>query len=426
MSRAAPTWRWAVLLVPIATLPAWAAPGESLPGASVDSLLEIARSRNPGFAALRHEAAAAGERVIPAGALADPTLRIELENATNTGSIASPNLLPGRVGNAKYTFIQPLPFWGKRDLQHALAAAEADQAEGRVTANWADLSARIKSVYAMAYQANREIALTQEILDLVDTIERTARTRYANGLGSQQDVLRAQMEKSVLRGELIEREAKQHHLHVLLNTLLHRPVAAPLAEPTRLRPLPSPAKLDSIELERQVAAKNPQLLIGQSKIDGAEKKRALIERNRYPDFAIGISPMQMRNRISEWGVMLEMNIPLQQESRRSREREAAELLDAARDQREATQSQLLGELSENLAALDAAQRLEQLAETRLLPQAELTFKAALAGYENGKLDFTALLEAQRQIRKARLDQIKAQTEAQLRLADIERLLGEDL
>jgi len=67
-----------------------------------------------------------------------------------------------------------------------------------------------------------------------------------------------------------------------------------------------------------------------------------------------------------------------------------------------------------------------LATTSLLPQAELTFRAALAGYENGKIDFATLLEAQRQIRQARQSQIKAQSEAQIRLAAIERLLGEDL
>ena len=61
-----------------------------------------------------------------------------------------------------------------------------------------------------------------------------------------------------------------------------------------------------------------------------------------------------------------------------------------------------------------------------MPQAELTFKAALAGYENGKLDFSTLLDAQRQIRQAKQQLIKAQVEAQTRLAAIERFVGEDL
>jgi len=42
------------------------------------------------------------------------------------------------------------------------------------------------------------------------------------------------------------------------------------------------------------------------------------------------------------------------------------------------------------------------------------------------VDFATLLDAQRQIRKARQDAIKAQAEQQMRLAEIERLVGEDL
>jgi outer membrane protein TolC len=89
-------------------------------------------------------------------------------------------------------------------------------------------------------------------------------------------------------------------------------------------------------------------------------------------------------------------------------------------------NQLVGDLGESLAALDAARQNETLVATQSLPQSELGLRSALAAYENGKLDFTALLEAQRQIRKTRQERLKAQAEAQMRLAEIERIVGEDL
>ncbi|MBP8215579.1 MAG: TolC family protein, partial [Propionivibrio sp.] len=94
--------------------------------------------------------------------------------------------------------------------------------------------------------------------------------------------------------------------------------------------------------------------------------------------------------------------------------------------KEATANDLLGELAENLSAIEAARQQEQLVATTLLPQAEMTFRSALASYESGKADFAMLLEAQQQIRKAKLSQIKAQAEAQVRVAEIEKLLGEEL
>ena len=62
----------------------------------------------------------------------------------------------------------------------------------------------------------------------------------------------------------------------------------------------------------------------------------------------------------------------------------------------------------------------------MLPQSDLSLRSALAAYENGKVDFATLLDAQRQIRKAQMDRLKAQVEAQMRLAEIERIVGEDL
>ncbi|TRZ99036.1 MAG: TolC family protein, partial [Rhodocyclaceae bacterium] len=181
-----------------------------------------------------------------------------------------------------------------------------------------------------------------------------------------------------------------------------------------------------VALEDRLRGKNPQLFADEARIRAAEKNRDLTYRNRYPDFTVGVSPMQARNRVNEWELMFELNIPLQQESRRSQEREAEKMTDAARARKQATANQSLADLSENLAGLDAARRMEILAQTRLLPQAELTFQAALVGYETGKVDFATLLDAERQILKAKQDIIKAQDEQQARLADIERLIGEDL
>jgi outer membrane protein TolC len=402
---------------------------EVLPGRTVESLLDYAKSRNPDYAAMRLEAEAASERVYPAGALPDPVLRTELQNVTNyspeTGS-GNLNVLPSRVGSTKYTVMQSLPFWGKRDLKREAAEAEAQAAQGKAGLTWSEQAARIKTAYAQYFAVARLIRLNQEVIDLIDRMERISQARYAGGLAPQQDAIRAQVERTSMRNELIQMETEHHHTRARLNALLARPAQAALADPERLRPVPSPAKLDYAALEDRLRGKNPQLFTDDAKIRAAEKNRDLTYRNRYPDFTVGVSPIQMRNRVNEWELMFELNIPLQQESRRSQEREAEKMLDAAKARKEATANQLLADLSENLSGIDAARRLEQLAQTSLLPQAELTFKAALAGYETGKVDFATLLDAQRQIRKARQDVIKAQAEQQGRMADIERLIGEDL
>ena len=141
---------------------------------------------------------------------------------------------------------------------------------------------------------------------------------------------------------------------------------------------------------------------------------------------LGISPTQSGTAVREWGLMVELNIPLQQETRRSQERESEAMLAAAKARKEATANRILSALTENLAGLDAAQRTESLSSGGLLPQAKVTFESALTGYQTGRVDFATLLDAARQILNARLEVLKAQADAQMRLAEIERLLGEEL
>ena len=416
----------AACLAALALAPDLAPAQETLPGRSAESFLEIARERNPEIASMRHEAAAARERPESAGALPDPTFRVQLMDVTNAGSDASPNLLPARIGATKYTVMQMLPWFGKRDAMRGAAEADADAARGRVELAWTELALRIKTAYARYYLAAENEKLTRGVLDLMVQLESVAQARYAGGLAAQQDAIRAQVEQTTMRTDLVMLESERRRAAARLNALVARPPSAPLAEPERLRPLPPPARLQLADLEERARARNPLIAVEGARERSAERMVELADLNRYPDFSVGVVPTQMRNRIAEWELMVEVNIPLQQSSRRAKEREARAMLEAAKSRREAAAVDALGDLSESVAALEAARRTENLAAASLLPQAEVTFQSALAGYENAKVDFATLLDAQRQILRAKQERLKAQAEAQMRLAEIERIVGEDL
>ena len=394
-------------------------------GGSVESLLEYAKARNPEYASMQHEVTAAEARAAAAGRLPDPRLRVELMELTMAGQ-QNPTLSPSRTGSSVYTVMQDVPWFGKRGMQHDIAAFEADGAKGRAAGTWAELAERIKSDYARFYTLHQNARLNNEIFDLMAQLEKVAQVRYAGGLAVQADAIRAQVELTNVKNELIALENETRMTQARLNRLLARPANAALAAPDRLRALPTPAKLDPAALEDRVRAHNPQLFTEDARRKAAEKNRDLAYQNRYPDFTFGIAPTQSRNSIRDWALMVEINIPLQQSARRAQEREAEAMLSAARSRSEAMANQVLAELAENLSALDAARRTFDAITHSLLPQAELTFKAALASYETGKVDFATLLDAQRQIRLARQNQITAQAQAQINLAAIERLLGEEL
>ena len=395
-------------------------------GANVQGLLAYARAQSPELRTMRQEADAAAQRIGPAGALPDPVVRVELMNINNYGNGASPSLLPWKVGETKYTLMQSFPLWGKRDLRRNAAAADAKQADARTEATWAELSARIKTAYAEYYRAAGDRRLVGEVLDLMVRLEQIAQVRYASGLVGQSDAIRAQLEQTAMRTELISLDSEKRQIRAKLNGLLARNSAAPLAEPEALRPVPALSTDDATALVERARNRNPQIAAELARLAAAQKSRELTFANRYPDLQVGVSPTQVGSRITTWGLMFEMNIPLQQESRRAQEREAESMVSAARSRADALSNQLLGELGADLAGLDAARSTETLIKTQLLPQSELSLQSSLPAYENGKTEFTVLLEAQRQIRKARQELLKSQVDAQMRLADIERILGEDL
>jgi outer membrane protein TolC len=398
---------------------------QALPGSDLPGLLAIAAERNPDLAGMRHESEAAVERVFSAGALPDPKFRTELMDITKMGE-QNPTLLPANVGSTRYTLMQDIPWFGKRDLKRNIAQLEADGSIAKWLAVGAELTAKVKATQAQRYYLKGNEKLTREILELMARLEKIAQVRYASGLAAQQDVIRAQVEQTSMQHDLVALQSERTQADARMNALLARPALAALAPAEKLRALPQPGQLDAVTLEQRVRSRNPQLFTEQARIEATEKNRDLTYKNRYPDFTLSISPTQYQSAIKEWGLMLEVNIPLQQSSRRAQERESEAMLLAAQSRKEALANQLLSDLAENLTAMEAAQHSDMLMTSSLLPQAELTFNSALAGYENGKVDFATLLDAQRQIRLARQTQIKAQLEAQTRFAEIEKLTGEDL
>ncbi len=418
-----------VLALTVSTLPELARADElssnSPMGASVQELLNWADSHNPELAAMRYETDAASERIAPAGALPDPMLRVEFMDFAGRDAPNGFNPFPGKGSGTKYTFMQSIPLWGKRDLRKEVATAELEQFKGRRLVSITEIHARIKNAYAQYYQTIGLKKLNEDILRLLEDLEAVTRVRYASGLVPQQDAIRAQVEKTMLRSEIINLETEQQQAKARLNATLGRTQDALLSTKPELRRLPA-GKLDSAVLQEKVARTNPLLATESAQILAADANKRLVEKNRYPDVTLGIAPTQMGSSISSWEAMVEVNLPIRFDTRRSQESEATAMLAAAKERRQGVANQVIGELQENLVAFEAAEKQERLISDTLLPQAELTFRSALAGYENGKVDFATLLDAQKAIRLARQGQIKARVEQEMRLAEIEKMIGEEL
>lgn len=421
MSRGAPYRPFGLaLLAACLAIPAHAVtyPPEGL-GDSLPSLLKMAEEQNPELNAFSEEAAAAAERIQPAGALPDPVFAFELRD------IPANTLSAGGAGSTRYQVKQAIPLWGKRELRSSAAASAASASQSAREAARLDIRAKVKIAYAQFYTAQRSYLIIDELKWLALALQDVAQIRYVAGLVPQQDVAKAQLERWSLTNELVAIEAERHHAAGQLNLMLGRAPEALLALPKALPDMPEANFRPSL-LQQALLENNPTLAEMEAKTKAVRDNETLVYKNRYPDLTVGLGPIQRGGRIESWDLAFEIDIPLQQDSRRAREREASALARAAEARKQTLRNELLNRLNEIRIAYETYSKQRTLLIDTLLPQADLTYQSALAGYQTGKVDFANVLDAQRQVRKVRFDLAKIELDRYLQLVELERLIGKDL
>src|SRR5712691_12243585 len=129
------------------TGPAEAAP-KGPPGATATELIALARQLSPELAAAGLMAEAATARITSAGALPDPTLRIDADNLDRRNVAMNGTTTTFRL-------MQEFPLWGKLDLKREIASFEATAARHRSRGAEIEVIARVKSVFAARFATFR-------------------------------------------------------------------------------------------------------------------------------------------------------------------------------------------------------------------------------------------------------------------------------
>ncbi|TWB56251.1 TolC family protein [Nitrospirillum viridazoti] len=383
-------------------------------GANLDGLLDAARHLNPTLQAAALETAAADAEASAAGALDDPTFRINSDEVDRTSG--------PRINKTYITVEQEFPLWGKRDLRRSAALAAVDAARGRERAVGLELAERIKDTFALYAAASAALAVNGDVLRLDRQIARNAADRYGQGLGSQGDALTAAAEVARTEVENARLTADRTAAAARLNTLLARPADAALAIPSGGRPLPVSTPPLTVLADR-AQADNPRLAAGLAEVRGAEEERRLAAKAWYPDLTLAVGAIQRDNGPTGYTATVGFKIPLQAEPKRAKERQAVAKANATRQSLVATAADIEGDLAEALAALTAARQQTGVYRAQLLPDLGGAHDAALAAYGRGQGSLAAVLDAEHRLHQAHLDLLRIEVEGQKALAALERLVG---
>jgi outer membrane protein TolC len=387
----------------------------------LSELIEVALERNPEIMAAHERWESAQEIIEAKRAFPDPQFSYTY--------FVDP--IETRVGPQKNVFgaKQTFPFYGKRDLMAEVASKEAEALEATYEAVKQEIVRQVKRSFYELFYISKIIDITQEEKEILKRFEHIARTKYATGKGSQQNILKIHVEISQLEDRLLTLENQKQTAEAMINTLLDRPADYPLGKPAQ----PKFREFFYIqpELFRLSTENRQELKAGIALIEKSEKAHSLAKKEYYPDLTLGANYFQIDegplpfpdNGEDAFNVMFSINIPIWRTKLSSQVRSASQKIRARKSEYENILNRTLFKVKDNYFKIQTARETFDLYKKVLIPQAEQSMKSAEVGYTTGIVDFLDLLDAERVLLKIHFGYWRAYTDYLARIADMERAVG---
>jgi outer membrane protein TolC len=387
--------------------------------ARLETLLAVARAKNPDVGEARERVRARLERVPAAAALPDLELKYEQWGV--------PLARPYALDEADTLMIglrQTFPAPGLRDAQARVALEEAHAAEASVDRASLDVAAKVRRAYFAYYQADREYQIHLEHAALAERFVEVTRASYQVGRATQADVLRATVELTRLHNDIAGIVQARRSSVALLNALMDRPADAPLGPPAEVAP--RDAAVDEAALDRLALEHRPELAAarfahkrGEAQLDAARRTA------RWPELMVGLDYWYLPTASEHhaYGAMVAINLPWL--SARHDHEIAEAQHEAAAEQRayDSVRSTVRYEIRDAAAHYTAARTSYTLIDTELLPQARQSYEAAQVAFATGQGSALAVLDALRTYLDVRLERLRALAGMEASWADVERAAG---
>ena len=380
--------------------------------------IRLVVERNPQVEAARHTYEAARAQARQAGALPDPELEFEFGEVPGLGSM-------GHYGERTIELSQrvefPLKWWHRLQAgrQHAEATRLAVFEMTKL-----DISLQAKQAYDRIALQKSLLLHAQQDLDLARNILRQADIRFEAGDVPQLDVMRASVEVGRATNRLTAAKNDLSVAKTTLNALLARPLQTPFTIADSLVYQPFETDLD--QLTAAALKQRPDLAGTELQLKALQSQQAAATAAYWPDLNVGLG-RQQRHGVHEensWQVRFGLELPLWAFSRQRGERAEtkAEVAKVAAE-RDAVRYQVLLETEQAYLALKTAEEQVALFQGQILPEAERAFEVAGLSYDEGKLTYLELLEAQRTYIETQIEYAQALFEYRAATAALERAIA---
>jgi len=367
------------------------------------------------------------EKIRQAGVLEDPMLMLRLQNML----IRDPLAFDQDSTTAKvFGITQTIPFKGKRGLAKEVALQEAEAARWSLEERKVELVSMVKESWSQLLFVDRYLEIIAKNVVILDDLSRVSESQYSLGKGQQQDVLKAQLERTKMEEMRITLVQKRRSLVATLDTLAYRSADLEITpdSPLELTPL----TLNAAELEQLAGDNRPVLKAIAAREKKAKAMHGLADLEVYPDLTFSFEYMQRNtsemdaNGYDMYSTGVTFNLPLQHDRRQAMVAESEADTRMAGADREMTMNQIRLGIADGLAKLEGSRNMAELYRQGIIPQANSTYEAALAAYRAGRTEFMNVLENRMAILNYERDYYEAVADHEMELARLEAVVGSAL
>jgi cobalt-zinc-cadmium efflux system outer membrane protein len=393
-------------------------------GSGPEEYVRIALERNPSIRRAQYKVLRLANRIPQATSLDDPML-----NVVPIGEMAE--TAAGQVG-LMTGVSQRLPFPGKLDARGQTAGQEMAAAAQELAETRLSVVADVRRAYWSYYYATMAIDITQHNLTILDQFKDVATAKFQAGTATQQDVLRVTVEISNLNNELLAWRQRRTTAVAMLNSLMDRPVAAPVGSPRAVQLQSVAMQLDQLLAEASQA--NPTLARIKHLIQADEERLRLAKLQRWPDLTVGFSYnfvddhglAALANGKDQWWVGFGLNIPIWFDKLNAAEREARNgIRENAANLADMT-NRVDFRVQDALSRVDTQQKQALIFRDVIIPQAQQTLEVSVSDYEAGKVEFLTLVDNWRKLLNFQLMYHQSLSQLEQDFADLQQAIGHDV
>jgi outer membrane protein TolC len=356
-------------------------------------------------------------------------------SAGTAGSLPYPELkfmqeeMPGfSFSEAMYSrleLMQTIPFPTKLSSRSEIAGRQAEHAHHDHLEVVNDVIARLRRAYFELWFNQQNIVLDRENARLLGQIESIARERFALGSVSQQDVLRAQIERTAVAGDLISLRQKELSSKAALMSILNRPQHDTLGFAVIADTLSFDQNLDSL-IARALQSR-PMIQHESLRVDEENSRLRLAKQEYLPDFTLGLERVTSpATGFNGWSVRAGITLPFAPWTigrvSAGVDEEAA-MVNLTKASYDAARLMVIANIRDLYYKSDALKKRLDLYRMGVLPQARQSLTLTLKSYSTGETDFLRLNEAFREYVNYTKEYFMTRMNFEVAVADLEREVG---